>query len=116
MPGAKRLAFRGKALADVEAAARWYAEEAGAPTAERFLSELGKAYAHIAARAASGSPRWGHALNLPGLRAWKLGRFSHLVFYVEHDSHIEVWRVLHGARDIPAAFADAPAAGPRAIE
>lgn len=112
MPGAKRLVFRTKALADVEAAARWYAEEAGAETAERFLSELGAAYAHVARRAGTGSPRWGHELNLPGLRAWPLGRFNHLVFYVEHDSHIDVWRVLHGARDIPAAFADAPPAEP----
>ena len=29
-------------------------------------------------------------------------RYSHLVFYVERDAHVEVWRVLHGERDIPA--------------
>jgi toxin ParE1/3/4 len=24
------------------------------------------------------------------------------VFYIEMDDHIDVWRVLHGERDIPA--------------
>ena len=24
-----------------------------------------------------------------------------LIFYVEHPDHIDVWRVLHGKRDIP---------------
>jgi toxin ParE1/3/4 len=24
------------------------------------------------------------------------------VFYVERDDHVDVWRILHGQRDIPA--------------
>jgi toxin ParE1/3/4 len=43
----------------------------------------------------------GH-LNLPGLRHWSLGRYPYLVFYVEQPGYIEVWRVLHERRDIPA--------------
>ena len=33
-----------------------------------------------------------------------LGRegFPHLVFYVEAEAETDVWRVLHGARDISA--------------
>jgi len=31
-----------------------------------------------------------------------LTRFPHLVFYFERDDYIDVWRVLHGRRDIPA--------------
>ena len=42
-----------------------------------------------------------HELNLPGLRTWSLTRYPHLVFYVVHPDHIDVWRVLHGQRDIP---------------
>ena len=42
-----------------------------------------------------------HELNLPGLRFWPLTRYPHLVFYVERPDHIDVWRVLHGTRDIP---------------
>ena len=30
----------------------------------------------------------------------------HLVFYVECPDHIDVWRMLHGRRDIPAWMHD----------
>ena len=63
---------------------------------------LGKAYTHIARQPASGSPRYAHELNLPGLRFWPLTRFPYLVFYFERDDCVDVWRVLHGQRDIPA--------------
>jgi toxin ParE1/3/4 len=36
------------------------------------------------------------------LRSWPLQRYPHMVFYVELDDRIDVWRVLHGQRDIPA--------------
>ena len=36
------------------------------------------------------------------MRFWPLGRYRDLVFYVECDEHIDVWRVLHAQRDIPA--------------
>ena len=35
------------------------------------------------------------------LRAWPLTRYPHIVFYVERSGRIDVWRVLHGQRDIP---------------
>ena len=37
-----------------------------------------------------------------GLRACALQTFPYLVFYVEREDDIDVWRVLHGNRDIPA--------------
>ena len=69
---------------------------------ETVAPALEKAYAHIARHPATGSPRYAHELNLPGLRDWPLTRYPHLVFYVEHPDQIDVWRVLHGQRDIPA--------------
>jgi toxin ParE1/3/4 len=45
-------------------------------------------------------------LEIPALRCWQLERFPYLVFYVERDDHIDVWRVLHGHRDIPAWMRD----------
>ena len=65
-----------------------------------------KAYDHIARYLATGSPRYAHALNIPGLRSWPLTRYPHLVFFIEREDHIDVWRVLHGQRDIPAWLAD----------
>ncbi len=41
-------------------------------------------------------------LDLPELRSWPLKRYPFLVFYVEQPDHIDVWRVLHGQRDIPS--------------
>ena len=50
---------------------------------------------------ATGSPRYAQELDLPGLRMWGLRRFPHLVFYMNLETHIDVWRVLHGERDLP---------------
>jgi toxin ParE1/3/4 len=82
MPATKRLRFRELALVDLEAATQWYAQHAGERAALGFLDALDAAFAHIERHPASGSPRWGHALDLPDLRSWPLGRFPHLVFYV----------------------------------
>ena len=38
---------------------------------------------------------------MPGLRSWPLAWYPQLVFYIERLEHIDVWRVLHGQRDIP---------------
>jgi toxin ParE1/3/4 len=76
--------------------------EGAAPAAIGFIDALETAYNHIGRRPATGSPRYAHELNLPRLRSWPLTRSPYLVFYVEHPDHIDVWRVLHGRRDIPA--------------
>jgi toxin ParE1/3/4 len=34
-----------------------------------------------------------------------LTRYPYLLFFMERDDHIDVWRVLHGKRDIPAWLA-----------
>ena len=31
-----------------------------------------------------------------------VGGFPCLIFYVEHDTHLDIWRVLHAQRDVPA--------------
>jgi hypothetical protein len=43
---------------------------------------------------------------LPGLRHRRLARFPWLVFYVERDDHIDIWRVLDARRDIPTWLDD----------
>ncbi len=87
---------------DVEEAVDYYLNEGAAKAALDFIETLERAYVHIARHPATGSPRYAHELNLPGLRFWPLTRFPHLVFYIERSDHIDVWRVLHGQRDIPA--------------
>jgi toxin ParE1/3/4 len=93
---------REQANRDVDEAVAYYLSEAGEAVAMGFVDALEKAYGHIGRHPAMGSQRYAHELNLPGLRAWPLKRCPHLVFYVEHPDHIDVWCVLHGQRDIPA--------------
>ena len=57
-------------------------------------------------------PRHAHELNLPGLRSRPLQRYPCLVFYVERPNHIDIWRVLHDQRDIPAWLHDDTATSP----
>ncbi len=87
---------------DVDAAISYYLREGGDPVADNFIDALEQAYAHISRRPATGSLRHAHTLELPELRYWPLKSFPYLVFYIEQSDHIDVWRVLHGQRDIPA--------------
>lgn len=98
----KRIVPRELANRDVEEAIDHCLVEASAKVAMGFVDELEKAHTHIARQPASGSPRYAHQLGLADLRFWPLGRYPYLVFYVERDKHIDIWRVLHEQRDIPA--------------
>lgn len=56
-----------------------------------------------------GSLRFAFELEIPDLRSWSLQRFPYVVFYVPDDETIDIWRVLHARRDIPAFLtADRP--------
>jgi toxin ParE1/3/4 len=92
---------REQANRDVEDAISHYLAEDAEHAARGFVDALEQAYAHIGRHPATGSPRYAHELNLPGLRSWPLTRYPYLVFYVEHADRIDIWRVLHGQRDIP---------------
>lgn len=99
---AKPVVPREQAHRDVEDAVTYYLAAEAKAAALGFIDALEKAYIDIGCHPAVGSPRYAHELNLPGLRCWPLTRYPYLVFYVEHPDHIDVWRVLHGHRDIPA--------------
>ena len=98
----KPVVPRALASRDVDQAIEHYMDEGGERIGLGFIDALEKAYRHIARHPASGSPRYAQELDLPGLRVWPLKRYPHLVFYVERDDHIDVWRVLHSQRDLPA--------------
>ena len=87
---------------DIDEAIADYLSAGAEQAAFGFIDAIEHAYAHIGRHPATGSPRYAHELNLPGLRFWPLARYPHLVFYVERPEQIDVWRVLHGQRDIPS--------------
>lgn len=98
---AKPVVQRALAHADIEQAIGFYQVEANVAAALGFVDALEVAVAHIALNPATGSPRYAHELNLPGLRTWPLTKYPYLIFYIELDQQIDVWRVLHMATDIP---------------
>jgi plasmid stabilization system protein ParE len=57
-----------RANRDVEQAVDFYCNQAGASVATKFINSLERTYRAIAANPASGSPRDGFELNIPGLR------------------------------------------------
>lgn len=105
---AKPVVPREAALRDVDDTLAWYLQQGEPAAALGFIDALEQAYTHIGRHPATGSPRYAHELNLPGLRFWALTRYPHLVFYVEREDHIDVWRVLSGERDLPAWLRDPP--------
>ena len=103
---AKPVVPRLQARRDADQAVDHYALATGPKVAFGFIEALAAAYRDIARHPAAGSPRYAHELGLEGLRCRRLRRYPYLVFYVEREDHIDVWRILHGRRDIPAWLRD----------
>ena len=106
---AKPVIPREQAQRDVDEAIAYYLAQDGGQAALGLIDALERAYTHIGRHPATGSPRYAHELDLPGLRCRgqthecvPLWRYPYLVFYFERPDHIDVWRVLHSHRDIPA--------------
>ena len=98
----KPVVLRERARRDIDETIERYLSKAGPTVALNFIEALEDTLRQISEQPASGSPRHAHELEIPGPRFRSIGRFPYLVFYVERESGIDVWRVLHGARDIPA--------------
>jgi toxin ParE1/3/4 len=101
----KAVVRRSQAQKDIEQAADHYFAEGGTALELRFIDALQAAVTRIAANPGVGSPRYAAALAIPGLRFWRLTRFPYLIFYVEREDQVDIWRVLHEQRDIPRRFA-----------
>lgn len=91
------------AAQDVENEVTWYLVDQGSEQAALgFIAEIEKSYERLAKHPHAGSPRYAYELDIPGLKFWPLERYPHLTFYIERETHVEIWRVLNGVRDIPA--------------
>jgi len=100
--------LRALAAADIEAAVDHYREEAGPQAALDFIDALEAAISHLRQYPNSGSLRLAFELEIPGLRSWSFQQFPYLIFYVPQDDRIDIWRVLHARRDIPAHLTAEP--------
>ncbi len=102
----KRVVRRERAERDIDEAAAHYRAEGGPALELRFIDALEAAIRQVATHPAIGSPRYASDLKSHNLRFWPVRRFPYLIFYVEREDHVDVWRVLHGQRDIPAWLRD----------
>ena len=98
----KPVVLRERARRDIDEAVEHYLAEAGPVVALAFIDALEDTRRHISEQPGRGSPRYAHELDIPGLRFQSAGKFPYLALYVEREAEIDVWRVLHAARDIPA--------------
>jgi toxin ParE1/3/4 len=96
---ASRLALR-----DIDEASDDCLREAGVDVTLRFIAALERAFALIARQPRIGSPRLAADLQIPELRSWPLTGFPYLILYIEHEDAVDIVRVLHGSRDIPATL------------
>jgi toxin ParE1/3/4 len=101
---AKLVRLRQLAAADLEGASEYYRREVGEQTALDFIDAVERAVKRIRRSPHVGSLRFAYELAIPDLRAWQLQRFPYVVFYVVADDEIDVWRILHTRRDVPAAL------------
>jgi toxin ParE1/3/4 len=102
----KPVVPRERANKDVDDAVGYYLKEQAEHAALGLVDAVEDAYILLSQHPAIGTSRYAHELDIPGLRSWSLPRFPYVVFYIEHDDHIDVWRVLHTRRDIPALMQD----------
>ncbi|MFP4076056.1 MAG: type II toxin-antitoxin system RelE/ParE family toxin [Halochromatium sp.] len=97
----KEVIPRRLAIQDVDEIIEHYLKTSPRAIVLGFVDALESAYAQIGSNPAIGSLRYAYELELPGLRSWPLKRYPYLIFYQEREKHIDVWRVLHGSRDVP---------------
>jgi toxin ParE1/3/4 len=102
---AKPVRLRERAALDIADAVDHLLDEAGADVARRFVAAIEEALERVGrAPRTAGSSRFAPEVDIPGLLAASVKRFPFVVFYIERDVEIDVWRVLHIRRDIPRAL------------
>ena len=102
----KPVVLSDRALVDLAQIVRRYTSVASAEVARSFAGAIRDAVQHIALFPASGSARMDLPLTLAEVRSWPVSGFPYLLFYADSAETIDVFRVLHTARDIPESLAE----------
>lgn len=103
----KPVVPREQAHRDIEQIVACYLGNEAEHAALGFIDALELAFARLSRQPGIGSPRYAHELGLPDLRCGQIERYPHLIFYAEAADRIDVWRVLHGQRGLPALMQQA---------
>ena len=88
---------------DVTGQFGWYLDEAGAELAWRFFSAVDGTIAKLARQPDLGRSRHFRNPALQGLRSFRVEPpFDRLlIFYRATEGGLQLWRLMHGARDLP---------------
>ena len=101
---ARPVRLRQLAAIDLEDTSDYYRREAGAQVALEFIDAVERGMRRISRNPQLGSLHFAYELAIPDLRAWPLQRFPYVLFYVDADDEIDLWRILHTRRDPPSAI------------
>jgi len=83
---------------DLQSAAR-YIRRDDPTAAQAFLEAAYDSFEFVARNPGIGRKR--ADLGFPEVRSWRIDGFRrYLIFYREFPSGVQIWRVLHGARDL----------------
>jgi toxin ParE1/3/4 len=93
--------LRSAAERDIEQAVEYYVAEGSPEAALGLIDELEETFRLLSTHPGLGSQRYAELLSIPGLHSRGLRCYPHVVFYLQRQDHVDVWRVLHGKRDIP---------------
>lgn len=99
-----RLPYRIRPLADRDLQSHVeYLRERDPVAARRFVGAVFGAFDRIAENPHIGPLREFDSPGLSGVRLWPVPAFERwLIFYTPTDTSVQIVRILHGARDIPA--------------
>jgi toxin ParE1/3/4 len=104
---AKRtVRFRARAAADVDAAVDYYRDDVGEAVALEFVDAVEQCVRRIRSSPQLGSLRFSYEVDIPELRVVATQRFPYLIFYIPSVDTIDIWRVRHSRRDLPATLTD----------
>ncbi len=101
----KPVRLRPAAGEDIRAVVGHYRDDSGVGIALAFTDQLQRAIVRIALGEEQGSGWLGQAIDVPGLRVWRVPRFPFVLLAFERPDHFDLLRVLHAKRDLPADFA-----------
>ena len=93
-----------RAVLDIEEAAAYYQAEAEKGVAESLARAVEAQLLRIAEFPALGPLGFAMELGMPQLRSSTVVSFPFIIFYMETCRNVNIVRVLHNSRDIPAAF------------
>ena len=100
----KPISVRDPASRDIGEILDRYWFDASPQVARAFAAALRQSFQHLSQFPSTGSSRYSGDASFPNLRSWPVAGFPFLIYYVEEASSVDIYRVLHTARDIPASL------------